>query len=149
MSDHNKYINDPPTPTDVISRSRDGISVRQILSALFNFVGGFAGLIACGLVVWRGGAIEEKVLANDRRLDRLEISGSPALAAHVQMDDMRVADIRGQLKTQAEQLTAAVDLKVEVRVLGTKMETRLDAVTERLKSLEGAVRDAAANTKGN
>lgn len=98
----------------------------------FNLLGGTAGALAIGLVIWRGGAIERQVEIDTGRIQAIESSGSPGLAAHVKMDDERVSDLARRLTMAEDSTRQAMDLKVEIRVLGTK----LDAVVERLKSIE-------------
>lgn len=102
------------------------------VSPAFNLLGGTAGALAIALVIWRGGAIERQVEIDSVRLTKLEISGSPNLEAHVKMDDERVADLARRMAMAEDSAQRSMDLKVEIRVLGTK----LDAITERLRSIE-------------
>lgn len=80
--------------------------------------------------------IDRQVAVNTERLSRLERDGTPGLVTHVKDDDTRVANMTKQIETLTDFVKQSNDLKVEVRVMGTKIDERLGSISERLKRIE-------------
>lgn len=106
--------------------------MKAAIVSAFNFLGGVGGLLSICVVFWRGGAIERQVDIDSGRLTHLEQGGSPGLREHVKMDDERVSDLSRRMGLLEDSVKQGLDLKVEVRVLGTK----LDNIANRLERME-------------
>lgn len=103
-------------------------------TSMFNMIGGVSGLLAFALVIWRGGAVERQVNVNTGRIDQLETIGSPNFRMHESSDDERVRELSRRIGQAEELAKQSVDLKIEVRVLGSK----LDNITKQLEDLKAA-----------
>lgn len=139
MTQHHREAGEGQSVLEKRSRADTINAMRVVAASLFNLVGGVAGFLAIALVIWRGGALERQVEIdtvrqgkNEDAIAELSKGGSSGLKQHIQMDDERVADLARRLTMAEEATRQAMDLKVEIRVLGTK----LDAMVERLKSIE-------------
>lgn len=103
-------------------------------TSTFNMIGGVSGLLAIALVIWRGGGIERQVNIDASRIDQLETIGSPNFRMHERSDDERVRELSRRIGQAEELAKQSVDLKIEVRVLGSK----LDNITKQLEDLKAA-----------
>lgn len=102
---------------------------KNILVSVFNLLGGMSGLLAIGLVVWKGGALAQTVIDHGRRLDSIESSGSVGLREHVKLDDERVKEMQVRISTSEAVAGKVTELVGEVRVINVK----LDALKEQLQ----------------
>lgn len=104
----------------------------KLVSSLFNLLGGVSGLLSICVVFWRGGAIEKQVDVTAKDVTEIRQTGSAGLREHVRMDDERVSDLARRMAQLEDYVKQAVDLKIEVRVLGSK----LDNIAVRLERME-------------
>lgn len=51
--------------------------------AVFNMVGGVSGLLALLTVAMLGGELKRQVMVNTKRLEVIEMTGSPSVQAHI------------------------------------------------------------------
>lgn len=106
--------------------------MKSVVSSVFNFLGGVSGLLSICVVFWRGGAIEKQVDVTAKDVTEIRQTGSAGLREHVKMDDERVMDLARRMGQLEDYVKQAVDLKIEVRVLGSK----LDNIATRLERME-------------
>ena len=108
----------------------------QKLAPLFNFTGGLSGFLAIGLLIWKGGALVEKVDNHEARLSSIELLGSVGLREHSKMDDERVGDIKQRqnemslrMNHQEESLSRLMEIVGDIKAVNAK----LDALKEQIK----------------
>lgn len=111
---------------------------KSAIVGLLNLLGGMGGLLSIVLIIWKGGALAQRVDDHSRRLDQIELGGSIGLREHVKMDDERVSDIKQRqvdvtqrLAHQDETLTKLTELFGDVKVINVK----LDAINEKIASV--------------
>ena len=111
---------------DLISHARQLIlclmtDQKSVFAAMFNFVGGLAGLLSLALIVWNGGTLWQMVQQDHQRIDVIETGGSIGLREHVKEDNQRVADLAARLASQEDSnrrlLDVVNDIKGDVKVI--------------------------------
>ena len=116
-----------------MTESSNPIVFLQITGAL---IGGLAGLISIGLVVFYGGALAEKVRAIDVRLVEVETHAAPITREHIRVDDLRDADLAARI-TRLEETRQAINQVVsDLRINGFKLDEVVKTTDRMEKAIE-------------
>lgn len=119
-----------------MSNETNGMKAWKGFCASFNFIGGLSGLLAIGLLVWKGGELKRQVDVNTVRISNIEAGGSPGLRAHEARDsaeqteqDRRIADLErafvsvNEVRVQVGQLNVKVDaLKEQAAAVAVQLK---------------------------
>ena len=113
---------------------------KALFASTFNFLGGISGLISIVIIIWKGGALNQKVESHETRIGNIEQTGSIGLREHVKGDDERVADMRLRETdmalriTHQEELTAKLtELFGDVKVINVKLDALKEQITVKIK----------------
>jgi len=79
-------------------------------------------LITVGFVIFGGGALYQRVIANEYRLNKIEAYGAPPLAAHVAQDEERDKSINERVRRVEEAIGDIQELKADVREIKTDLK---------------------------
>ena len=77
--------------------------------------------ITIGVVIFGGGALFQRVIANETRLDRVEVSGSPTLSKHEAMDLERDRAVCDRVIRLEAALLDLQELKADIREIKTDL----------------------------
>lgn len=105
----------------------DGKQVAPGIWAVFNMLGGVAGLLSLLTVAIIGGELKRQVTVNTKRLDVIEATGSPSVQAHIKalfaetearreadgMTTRRLDDTRTDFNQRIQSVTSLIEKVVE------------------------------------
>lgn len=120
------------------------------ISAASTFIGGLAGLVSIGLVVFYGGALVEKVRGLDNRLTEIEKYAAPITREHMRMDDQRDLALESRVTRLEEMRTAIAEIKSQLSINTLKIDDIKEAHVRTEKSMDAMIqRMHGSNGYGN
>lgn len=105
---------------------------KNALASVFNLVGGMSGLLSIALLIWKGGALMQKVDDHDRRILTIESNGSGALIAHDREDKTHHAAADTRLTRLEDGFMKMLENVAEIRSDTRSLNVKFDAMKEQL-----------------